>query len=86
MEESEERTPLIVERKISLSTRLSYALGHIFNDLAAAMWFSYTLIYLQRIALLEPISAGALLFLGTLKQYKRKDSYLKKKKKISFRC
>lgn len=47
-----------------MSTKLAYAFGHVFNDLAAAMWFSYTLIYLQRVALLEPIVAGALLLLG----------------------
>lgn len=54
----------IIEGKLSLRTRMAYALGHIFNDLAAAMWFSYTLIYLQRIVLLEPLIAGALLLLG----------------------
>ncbi|XP_011300652.1 major facilitator superfamily domain-containing protein 12 [Fopius arisanus] len=61
----EEMTPL-VEGRITLKTKFAYSLGHVFNDLAAAMWFSYTLIYLQRIALLEPISAGALLLLGQL--------------------
>lgn len=63
MENAEEQSPLL-ERKISTSTKIAYALGHIFNDLAAAMWFSYTLIYFQRVALLEPIVAGALLLLG----------------------
>ena len=63
MESTEERSPLL-ERKLSTSTKIAYALGHIFNDLTAAMWFSYTLIYFQRVALLEPIVAGALLLLG----------------------
>lgn len=63
MDNTNERTPL-VEGRIAASTKLAYALGHIFNDLAAAMWFSYTLIYLQRVVLLQPIVAGALLFLG----------------------
>ncbi|XP_057319545.1 major facilitator superfamily domain-containing protein 12-like [Microplitis mediator] len=63
---SEETYPLLITEKISISTKLSYSLGHIFNDLTAAMWFSYTLIYLQRIAKLEPLSAGALLLLGQL--------------------
>lgn len=58
-----ERSPL-VDGRIEMSTKLAYALGHIFNDLAAAMWFSYTLIYLQRVASLESIIAGALLLLG----------------------
>ncbi|XP_058805399.1 major facilitator superfamily domain-containing protein 12-like [Phymastichus coffea] len=60
---SSERTPL-VDRPVSLTTRAAYALGHVFNDLAAAMWFSYTLIFLQRIANFEPITAGSLLLLG----------------------
>lgn len=59
----EERSPLL-EKKVSTSTKAAYALGHVFNDLTAAMWFSYTLIYFQRVALLEPIVAGALLLLG----------------------
>ncbi|CAK9804811.1 Major facilitator superfamily domain-containing protein 12 [Anthophora quadrimaculata] len=63
MDNAEERSPLL-ERKLSASTKVAYALGHIFNDLTAAMWFSYTLIYFQRVALLKPITAGALLLLG----------------------
>nr|XP_034171566.1 major facilitator superfamily domain-containing protein 12-like [Osmia lignaria]XP_034171567.1 major facilitator superfamily domain-containing protein 12-like [Osmia lignaria] len=65
MDRDEERFPLL-ERKLSASTKAAYALGHIFNDLTAAMWFSYTLIYFQRVALLEPITAGALLLLGQI--------------------
>lgn len=61
---SEESSPLLITEKISLFTKLSYSLGHVFNDLAAAMWFSYTLLYLQRITKLEPLTAGALLLLG----------------------
>lgn len=65
MSGNEEKSPLL-EKKPSIATKFAYALGHIFNDLAAAMWFSYTLIYLQRVALLEPIAAGALLLLGQI--------------------
>lgn len=64
---AEEQSPLL-ERKISTSTKIAYALGHIFNDLTAAMWFSYTLIYFQRVVLLEPIVAGGLLLLGKKKK------------------
>ncbi|XP_012280504.1 major facilitator superfamily domain-containing protein 12-like [Orussus abietinus] len=56
----------LIRPKVPFSTKAAYALGHIFNDLAAAMWFSYTLLYLQRIALFQPITAGALLFLGQI--------------------
>ncbi|KYN02364.1 PREDICTED: major facilitator superfamily domain-containing protein 12-like [Cyphomyrmex costatus] len=61
-----EQRPLVNSGRISTSTKIAYALGHIFNDLAAAMWFSYTLIYLQRVALLEPVIAGSLLLLGQI--------------------
>ncbi|XP_011637627.1 major facilitator superfamily domain-containing protein 12-like [Pogonomyrmex barbatus] len=61
-----ERMPLVDTERIATSTKFAYALGHVFNDLAAAMWFSYTLIYLQRVALLEPVVAGALLLLGQI--------------------
>ncbi|XP_050450355.1 major facilitator superfamily domain-containing protein 12-like [Cataglyphis hispanica] len=64
MNNASERTRLVDTGRIATSTKLAYALGHVFNDLAAAMWFSYTLIYLQRVALLEPVIAGALLLLG----------------------
>lgn len=63
MDNGNERSPLL-EGRLAISTKLAYALGHIFNDLAAAMWFSYTLIYLQRVTLLKPVVAGALLLLG----------------------
>ncbi|XP_046481255.1 major facilitator superfamily domain-containing protein 12 isoform X1 [Neodiprion pinetum] len=65
MDISGERIPL-VEGKMSRTVRVSYALGHVFNDLAAAMWFSYTLLYLQRIVLFEPVTAGAMLLLGQI--------------------
>ncbi|XP_053999436.1 major facilitator superfamily domain-containing protein 12-like [Hylaeus anthracinus] len=65
MDNDAERVPLL-QNKIATSTKFAYALGHIFNDLTAAMWFSYTLIYFQRVASLEPIAAGALLLLGQI--------------------
>ncbi|XP_011696530.1 PREDICTED: major facilitator superfamily domain-containing protein 12-like [Wasmannia auropunctata] len=61
-----EQRPLVDNGRVATSTKIAYALGHIFNDLAAAMWFSYTLIYLQRVTLLKPIVAGALLLLGQI--------------------
>lgn len=64
MDNVNEQASLIDHGRLATSTKLAYALGHIFNDLAAAMWFSYTLIYLQRVALLKPIIAGACLLLG----------------------
>ncbi|VEN40083.1 unnamed protein product [Callosobruchus maculatus] len=44
--------------------KLSYGLGHVFNDLCAAMWFSYTLFYFQVVLKMEATTAGILLMTG----------------------
>ncbi|KAJ8929824.1 hypothetical protein NQ314_017422 [Rhamnusium bicolor] len=44
--------------------KISFGLGHIFNDLCAAMWFSYTLFYLQVVLTIESTTAGTLLMVG----------------------
>ncbi|CAG9858312.1 unnamed protein product [Phyllotreta striolata] len=44
--------------------KISYGLGHIFNDLCAAMWFSYTLFYLQVVLNMGAATAGLLLMIG----------------------
>ncbi|XP_022914942.1 major facilitator superfamily domain-containing protein 12-like [Onthophagus taurus] len=41
-----------------------YGLGHVYNDLCAAVWFSYTLFYFQIILEIEPTTAGSLMMLG----------------------
>ncbi|XP_074098245.1 major facilitator superfamily domain-containing protein 12 isoform X2 [Cotesia typhae] len=40
--------------------------SYLYVYINSAMWFSYTLLYLQRITKLEPLTAGALLLLGQL--------------------
>lgn len=44
--------------------KVFYGFGHIYNDLCAAMWFSYTLFYLQIVVQLESTTAGLLVMLG----------------------
>lgn len=46
--------------------KISYGLGHVFNDLCAAMWFSYTLFYFQVVLQMESSTAGLLLMIGML--------------------
>lgn len=60
--DSDEQFPVLCN---SLQT-ISYGLGHVFNDLCAAMWFSYTLFYLQVVLQMEPSTAGLLLMIGML--------------------
>lgn len=44
--------------------RVAYGFGHVFNDLCAAMWFSYLLFYLQIILQMKATIAGTLLMIG----------------------
>ena len=44
----------------------SYAVGHVLNDMAAAVWFSYLLLYLQDAEGLSGTQAGAVMFSGQL--------------------
>lgn len=44
--------------------KIGYALGHIFNDLAAGVWYSYTLLFLQGVQKMPGPQAGAMLMLG----------------------
>ena len=41
-------------------------MGHVLNDLCAAMWFSYLLVYFHQILMLDADTAGYLLLIGQL--------------------
>lgn len=44
--------------------RLAFGIGHILNDLCAAMWFSYLLLYFHNVLNFSNTSAGYLLLIG----------------------
>ena len=44
--------------------KTGFALGHIYNDLCAGVWFSYTLLFFQGVLKMPGPQAGALLMLG----------------------
>lgn len=44
--------------------KLSYGVGHVFNDLCASMWFSYLLIFYEKVLLFDPMMAGLVLLVG----------------------
>lgn len=48
----------------NLKTKLCYGLGHALNDLCAAIWFSYTLFFLQIIVTLDAATAGLFVMIG----------------------
>ncbi len=43
-----------------------YSVGHVLNDMAAAVWFSYLLLYLQEAEGLSATQAGGVMFAGQL--------------------
>jgi Na+/melibiose symporter-like transporter len=53
-------------RPLPWTTRLSYGVGHVLNDLCASMWFSYLLLYFESINLFSNSLAGYVLLLGQI--------------------
>lgn len=49
---------------LSSLTKIGFGLGHVYNDLCAGVWFSYTLLFLQGALLVPGAEAGALMMLG----------------------
>ncbi|XP_031768909.2 major facilitator superfamily domain-containing protein 12-like isoform X2 [Galleria mellonella] len=47
-----------------INQNLVYGLGHIYNDLCAAMWFSYMMLFFQAVLEMRAVVAGAMLLLG----------------------
>ena len=81
-----ECSPLLNEmpRRLKLSIRIAYGMGHIMNDICAAVWFSYTMLFLQVVLGMAPLLAGSMLLIGKhliqLLLYKKKKKKKKKKK------
>ncbi|XP_068236544.1 major facilitator superfamily domain-containing protein 12-like [Palaemon carinicauda] len=44
--------------------KLTYGVGHVFNDLCASMWFSYLLIFYEKVLQFDPTMAGLVLLVG----------------------
>lgn len=49
---------------LPLMTKIGFGLGHIYNDLCAGVWFSYTLLFMQKALLIPGPEAGAFMMLG----------------------
>lgn len=54
------------QSRISLWSKLGYALGHVHNDLSACLWFSYCLLFLTEVLQLDKAQAGALIMFGQI--------------------
>lgn len=51
-------------RPVATGQKFAYGLGHVFNDIAATIWFSYTMVFMQNVVGMPPTMAGFLLFFG----------------------
>lgn len=44
----------------------AYAVGHFFNDLCAAAWFTYLLYYIKQVVKLDPVNTGLTMLSGQI--------------------
>lgn len=53
-----------LDRHLPFWRRLTYGVGHVFNDLCAAVWFSYLLVFFEDVMLMSKAMAGNIMFVG----------------------
>ncbi|GMR61793.1 hypothetical protein PMAYCL1PPCAC_31988 [Pristionchus mayeri] len=63
-EEEEDLFMRLSEQDISLGPKLCYGFGHFYNDLCASMWFTYLMIFLEKVIKLQAAQAGFLMLIG----------------------
>lgn len=49
---------------LKIFEKIGFSLGHVYNDLCAGVWFSYTLLFMQGVLQMPGPRAGALVMLG----------------------
>uniref|UniRef100_A0A182MY19 Major facilitator superfamily (MFS) profile domain-containing protein n=1 Tax=Anopheles dirus TaxID=7168 RepID=A0A182MY19_9DIPT len=49
---------------LKMCEKIGYGLGHVYNDLCAGIWFSYTLLFMQGALGMPAAEAGAMVMLG----------------------
>ncbi|KAJ1530953.1 hypothetical protein ONE63_005789 [Megalurothrips usitatus] len=61
-----ERTLLLPHRPppLTVAQKAAYGVGHVLNDICAALWFSYTLLFMQLVLKIPATTSGALLLVG----------------------
>lgn len=53
-------------RRLHWVRKLAYGVGHVFNDLAASMWFTYLILFYHKVVQLDNALAGTLLLIGQM--------------------
>lgn len=62
--DNESIPPDQMKSTLSFLQKVGFGLGHIYNDLCAGVWFSYTLLFMQKALQMAAAEAGALLMVG----------------------
>lgn len=55
-----------MKSSLTFLRKIGFGLGHVYNDLCAGVWFSYTLLFMQGALRMPPPEAGALVMLGQI--------------------
>jgi len=58
----------------------AYSVGHVLNDLAAAVWFSFMLVIFTNVQRLSKNQAGALMLIGQVRKRRRRRCTLRRRK------
>lgn len=54
-----------IYERISWKTVICYGVGHFLNDMTAACWFNYLLVFLIQVTQHSPTAAGIVMLSGT---------------------
>ena len=52
--------------KLPILTKFGYSIGHVMNDMCAAMWFTYLLLFFEKVLNIEKNSAGTIMLIGQI--------------------
>ncbi|UXI15950.1 water-specific aquaporin [Sarcoptes scabiei] len=58
--------PQLENNRLSIFQKISFSVGHVFNDLCAAFWFTYLLIYMHSVNGFSSRTAGTLMLIGQI--------------------
>lgn len=53
-------------QRLPFSTKLSYGIGHVLNDICASVWFTYLLVFFHLVLEFNPTLAGVILLIGQI--------------------
>ncbi|CCD67463.1 Major facilitator superfamily domain-containing protein 12 [Caenorhabditis elegans] len=52
------------DHDISFTKKIAFGIGHFYNDLCASMWFTYFMIYMEKVLKFQSSRAGMLMLIG----------------------